>query len=143
MIPPPEETYNNWRTTLHKPDDSLFYYHPSLERILLGLSIFVLTPQPAFTKLGNVRQLRILHTQVPSLITAWIDEDNATFSRAIACGGDMSPALADELLDDLTTNGREISSDKIKAFGTKVLALTREYGFDIPLSKMNEVNGWG
>jgi hypothetical protein len=177
----PEEVYTNWRSTLKNPDDSLFYYHPSLERILLGLAIFVLTPQLALSKMAKVLSLKILHFQVPRLITAWIDEDNETFedefklvlttaecymvvatsfkkkypaqrrlileimqffSHAISCGGDMNPTLADELLDDLSTDGREIHSEKIKAFGTKLLALTKEYGLDIPIPMVYKLNGW-
>ncbi len=42
----PEEVYNKWHCTLKQPDDSVFYYHPNLERIFLCLSIFVLTTQP-------------------------------------------------------------------------------------------------
>lgn len=42
----PEQVYNQWRSTLKEPDDSLFYYHPSLERILLGFAIFVLSSRP-------------------------------------------------------------------------------------------------
>jgi hypothetical protein len=41
-----EEIYNKWHSALQQPDDSMFYYHPNVERILLCLSIFVLTPQP-------------------------------------------------------------------------------------------------
>jgi hypothetical protein len=55
-----EEVYTNWHSTLKKPNDSLFYYHPSLERILLGLAIFVLTPQPALSKLGKAEPLSSL-----------------------------------------------------------------------------------
>jgi hypothetical protein len=177
----PEEVYTNWRSTLKNPDDSLFYYHPSLERILLGLAIFVLTPQPALSKLGKAEPLKLLHLEVPLLITVWIDKDEATFKDyfkfvmtisegymlaaaayqkkypskrkvinevmqffacAIAYGGDMNPTLADELLDDLSTDGREIHSEKIKAFGTKLLALTKEYGLDIPIPVAYKLNGW-
>jgi hypothetical protein len=75
----PEEVYNKWHSALKQPDDSMFYYHPNVERILLGLSIFVLTPQPAFGKLGKAEPLKILHSYVPDLITAWIDGKDDTF----------------------------------------------------------------
>lgn len=129
--------------------------------------------------MAKVLPLKILHFQVPRLITAWIDEDNETFeeefklvlttaecymivavpfkkeypaqgrqiheimqffSHAIPCGGDMNPALADELLDDLSTDGREIRSEKIKEFGTKLLALTKEYGLNISLLMLYKLN---
>jgi hypothetical protein len=176
-----EETYTHWRATLHEPDDSLFYYHPSMERILLGLAIFVLTPQPALGKLGKAEPLKILHLQVPDLITAWIDEDEkhfetlfklimmlsenyltaaaaygrkypsrrknieevmAFFAQAVACGGDMTPALAEELLDDLTTDDHRIYSDKIKAFGSKLWAIAHKYGMDYPPAELTRLNGW-
>ena len=34
-----EQIYRQWKKTLRKLDDSIFYYHPSLERIILGLAI--------------------------------------------------------------------------------------------------------
>jgi hypothetical protein len=174
-----EEVYKNWRSTLNKPDDSLFFYHPNLERVLLGLSIFVLTPQPALNKLGKAKPLKILHYQVPDLITAWIDNNEEVFEKtfsmvmkvaesylmgtsaygrkfpskhktvmeigafyahATSCGGDLTPALAEELLNDLSTDGEKIYSDKIANFGSKLLALTHKYGIDIPLSMINDLN---
>lgn len=177
----PEQVYTNWRKTLTKPDDSPFFYHPNLERILLGLAIFVITPQPALNKLGKAKPLKILHLQVPDLITAWIDDDEETFelmfnlvtkmsdsymiassayasrfpskrkavteiaaffAHATSCGGDLQPDLADELLNDLSTDGEKLYSDKIVAFGLKLLDLTHQYGIDIPLSLMNELDGW-
>lgn len=176
-----EEVYKTWRSTIEAPDDSLFYCHPSLESILLGLSIFVLTPQPSLGKLGKAEPLKILHLQVPRLITAWIDEDDETFEAlfptvitvcesymmtgiafakkyplkhkiiqelmaffalAIPSGGDMNPTLAEELLDDLTTDGRSIYSDKVKAFGLKLLLLARKYDLDVPAGELNRLNGW-
>jgi hypothetical protein len=177
----PAEVYDKWQSTITQPSDSLFYYHPDLERILLGLALFVLTPQPALNKLGKAEPLKILHLQLPGLITAWIDDDGESFetqfsklmpiaeaylriasafrqkyparskaieevmafyANAVASGGDMSPAIAEALLDDLTTDGRKIHSAKIASFGLKLLALTRQYSVDIPNSRMNELNGW-
>lgn len=178
----PEEVYKNWRDTLKKPNDSIFYYHSGLERILLGLSIFVLTPQPAFAKLDKAVPLWIFHKYVPDLITAWIDDKGddfksvfdltmvvsesyllaaneyarqhqskrkvintimAFFAAAASAGGDVHPHIAEELLDDLSTDGSKIYSTKIAAFGTRLLALSRQYGIDIPPSRLQEVLGRG
>lgn len=176
-----EETYKAWRSSLKRPNDSIFYYHKDLERILLSLAIFVIASRPVTAKLGKAEMLKILHLQVPDLITAWIDEDEATFEQlfpmvmtvaegytpagvgaetkypsnkkavrmmayllANACGagGDMDNTLADELLDDLSTDGDEIYSDKIKVFGTRLLILTKNHGIDIPLSLWHSLIGW-
>jgi hypothetical protein len=54
----------------------------------------------------------------------------------------MTHTIAKELLDDLSTDGDKIYSDKIAAFGNKMMMLVKKYGIDIPLDKMCEVNGW-
>lgn len=74
-----EETYQNWRSSLKKPDDSIFYYHKSLDRILLSLAIFVIASKPIVKKLGKAEMLGVLHLQVPDLITYWIDGDEEGF----------------------------------------------------------------
>ena len=62
--------------------------------------------------------------------------------HACSCGGDMNDSLADELLDDLSTDGREIYSDKIKAFALKLQLLVKRYGMDIPIRELEHLNGW-
>jgi hypothetical protein len=47
-----------------------------------------------------------------------------------------------ELLDDLSTDGDKIYSDKIATFGNRMMLLVKKYGIDIPLDKMCEVDGW-
>jgi hypothetical protein len=47
-----------------------------------------------------------------------------------------------ELLDDLSTDGYKIYSDKIDFFGTQLMSLVMKYGIDISLDKMCEVDGW-
>lgn len=177
----PEETYLNWRSSLRNPNDSIFYYHKSLDRILLGLAIFVISTRSLRAKLGKAEMLGILHLQVPDLITYWIDENGEGFDtlfpmvmtvcegfvpssiaaekrypssrkaiRTLAymlghscgAGGDMNPCLADELLDDLSTDGHDIYSDKIKKYGENLLRLTVRHGIDIPVSEFNRLNGW-
>ncbi len=75
----PEQVYKTWKSSLRSPDDSLFYYHPSLERILLGLAIYAITSRPLIQNLGKAKYLTILNIYIPDLITAWIDEDDESF----------------------------------------------------------------
>lgn len=176
----PEQVYNSWRATINKPDDSLFYYHCSLERILLGLAIYALSSKPLIQNLGKAKELTILHIYIPDLITAWIDEDDEAFetmfnltitvseafipaaiaaereypskrknirrlasffAQAVASGGDMNEEMAEEFLDGLSTDGKQIFSDKISSFGSKLLTLTNRYGFDIPISELSRFLG--
>lgn len=64
------------------------------------------------------------------------------YGNAVSAGGDMSPGLAETLLDDLSTDGKQIYSDKIKKFGDDLLSLIRLHGMDIPPSSLNRLNGW-
>ncbi|MCM1142957.1 MAG: hypothetical protein NC453_30705 [Muribaculum sp.] len=176
-----EQTYNNWRASLKEPDDSLFFYHPNLERILLGLAIFEIASRPLFQKLGKAEALRILPIYIVGLISAWIDEDDESFetmfkatmpvaeayvigaqafsksypskervikrlamfyANAVAIAGDMNEAKAIALLDDLSTDGNQLYSDKITGFGNDILFLTTQYGMDIPPTKLALLMGW-
>ena len=176
----PEQVYSEWRSSLKTPDDSLFYYHPDLERILLGLSIYAISSHPLFKDLGKAESLRILNIYITDLITAWIDEDDDAFktmfdlsmtvaeayipclmaaekeypskkrlirklgmlyANAVSAGGDMSPARAETLLDDLSTDGKQLHSSKIQQFGNSLLSLIRIYGMDIPPSALSHLNG--
>lgn len=177
----PEQTYAEWHSSLKTPDDSIFYYHPNLERILLGLSIYAITSRTLVKDLGKAESLKILNIYIPDLITAWIDEDDETFAdmfkltmtvaevfipalmaaekeyptkkrlirklsslygHAVAAGGDMIPELAESLLDDLSTDGKQLHSDKIQKFGDNLLALIQFHGMDIPTSLLTRLNGW-
>lgn len=72
----PEQVYHKWKSSLRFPDDSLFYYHPTLERILLGLAIYVISSRSLILNLGKAKYLTLLHNYIPDLITAWINEDD-------------------------------------------------------------------
>ena len=54
----------------------------------------------------------------------------------------MSPALADSLHDDFTTDGRQLHSEKIQKFGDVLLTLIRIHGMDVPPSSLSRLNGW-
>lgn len=170
-----EETYKEWRSLLKSPDDSLFYYHRNLDRILLGLAIFVITSRPLYQKLGKAEAMKLLPIYIVGLISAWIDEDDESFEtmfkatmpvaesyvlagqafsksypskakiiRSIinlfgvtaSIGGDMTEKYAEELLDDLSTDGNQLYSDKISELGSQLLFLTRQYGMDIPSTEL-------
>lgn len=177
----PEQVYNKWKSSLKSPDDSLFYYHSSLERILLGLAIYAISSKTLIQNLGKAKYLTLLNIYIPDLITAWIDENDEDFATmfnmtitvseslykvmpavlqehpskkrqirkllyffgsAIATGGDMTQEQADALLDDLTTDGKQIYSEKIEEFGNKLLHLHKLYGENIPYYDLNRLNGW-
>lgn len=177
----PEQVYTEWCSSLKSPDDSLFYYHPDLERILLGLSIYAISSRPLVKDLGKAKPLSILNIYITDLITAWIDENDDAFKtmfdmtmtvaeayipclmaaeeeysskkrlirklsylygHAISCGGDMAPVLADSLLDDLSTDGKQLHSSKIQKFGDDLLSLIRLHGMDIPPYALSRLNGW-
>ena len=177
----PEQIYSEWRSSIKSPDDSLFYYHPGLERILLGLSIYAISSRSIVKNIVKAESLKILNIYITDLITTWIDEDDDSFKtmfgltmtvaeayipclmaaeeeypsknrlirklsslygHAISCGGDMAPALADSLLDNLSTDGKQLHSEKIQKFGDDLLTLIRIHGMDIPPSSLSRINGW-
>ena len=177
----PEQVYTAWRSSLNAPDDSLFYYHPDLERILLGLSIYAIASRPLVKDLGKAESLKLLNIYITDLITAWIDEDDDTFktmfnmtmtiaeayiptliaaeerypskkkllrklsivyAHAVASGGDMSPSLAEALLEDLSTDGKQPYSSKIEKFGSELITLIQTHGMDIPPYRLHHLNGW-
>lgn len=175
-MPTIAHTYNEWRFALKSPNDSIFYYHPGLECILLGLSIFAIASRPLIRTLGKLKSLTVMHIYIKDLVTAWIDDDEESFKimfgltmtlaeaytiaiigaekqhpskkkilrklaalygSAVASGGDMAPTLAETLLDDLSTDGDHLYSDKIERFGEELLNLVNLHGMDIPPYDMN------
>ncbi len=150
-----EHIYKEWRESLKKPDDSLFYYHRSLERIVLGLTMYEIAARPYMYKLGKAKALQVYNIYINEMVTAWIYDSEEykesfaftfqslmTLSEAfyITCngfmlkhpalkktvmalmntfafwtgiGGDINDELAEELLDDIATDGERIDSEKI------------------------------
>ena len=72
----PEQIYRKWKKTLYKPDDSIFYYHPSLERIILGLAMYAIASRPYISKLGKAESLSLYNLYINEMVTEWIDETN-------------------------------------------------------------------
>ena len=64
------------------------------------------------------------------------------YANAVSAGGDMSPTLADSLLDNLSTDGKQLHSEKIQKFGDVLLTLIRIHGMDLPPSSLSRLNGW-
>lgn len=164
-----EQVYNDWRNGLKSPDDSIFYYHPNLDRIILGLAIYALSSRPLIQKVGY-KPMELLNIYIRDLVMAWIDDNGASFETmfrltmpvaemyvpalrelerqkpskkrairklidfygfAVSTAGDMSFPAADDLLDDLSTDGKMIYSDKIKAYGADLLKEIQIYGSDV------------
>lgn len=98
-----EQIYSEWRSSLKSPDDSLFYYHPDLERILLGLSIYAISSGPLVKDLGKAESLRILNIYITDLITAWIDEDDDSFKTMF----DLTMTVAEAYIPCLMAAERE------------------------------------
>ncbi|MDD2954480.1 MAG: hypothetical protein PHC95_15245 [Parabacteroides sp.] len=82
------EVYNQWRSSLNAPDDSIFYYHPSLDRIILGCAMYQIASRPLMSKLGKAESLTVINIYINDTITAWIDEDGEAFDSTF--GGLMT-----------------------------------------------------
>lgn len=102
----PEQIFEAWRDTLTKPDDSIFYYHPSVERIILGLALYDIASRPYLRQLSEAEPLTLVNLYTNEMITAWIDETDGfdylfnslvTFSEVFAPASmayiDKHPAL--------------------------------------------------
>ncbi len=168
-----EQIYRKWRDGLNNPDDSIFYYHPSLERIVLGLAMYEIASRPYLRKLGKAKSLTLYNMYINEMVTAWIydsDEYKESFgytfhslmtlsqtffivSNALmqqqpalkkvlrqlqytfgfwpAIGGDIKDELAEELLDDITTDGKRIESEKIERIVKRVQPEVISKGLDL------------
>ena len=73
----PEKVYREWRKTLKQPKDSVFYYHPSLDRIILGLAIYDIASRPYLLKSSKIKMMSIYNKHIDEMVTAWIDESDA------------------------------------------------------------------
>lgn len=54
----------------------------------------------------------------------------------------MNDHLAEELLDDIETDDKQIYSEKIKRYSENLLLLTHQYVMDIPMQDWKRLNGW-
>jgi len=104
----PEDVYRGWHESLKSPDDSIFYYHPGMDRILLGLAIFTISSEPMFHKLGKYKALSLLNIYVTDLITAWIDGDDEAFEQMFR----MTMPVAEVFVICLTAAKKELPSNK-------------------------------
>lgn len=165
----PERIYRQWKKTLRKPDDSIFYYHPSLERIILGLTMYAIASRPYLNKLGKAESLKVFNIYINEMVTAWIDETDGfeypfntlmtlsdafpyvtqafssqhpglkkvirdlqnTFCYWTSVAGDMSTEKADELLDDISTDGKRIDSEKIAQLVKRIQPIVVSRGLEL------------
>ena len=165
----PERIYRQWKKTLRKPDDSIFYYHPSLERIILGLTMYAIASRPYISKLGKAESLTIYNLYINELVTEWIDETDGfeylfttlmtlsdafpyasqgfatqhpglrkvirnlqdTFCYWTSIAGDMSESKANELLDDISTDGKRIDSEKIAQLVKRIQSIVISKGMNL------------
>lgn len=54
----------------------------------------------------------------------------------------MNDHLAEEQLDDMETDDKQIYSEKIKRYSENLLMLTHQYVMDIPMQDRNRLNSW-
>ena len=169
----PERIYWQWKKTLRKPDDSIFYYHPSLERIILGLTMYAIASRPYMNQLGKAEALTIYNSYINEMVTEWIDETDGfeylfttlmtlsdafpyasqgfasqhpelrkvicnlqyTFCYWTSVAGDMSQEKADELLDDISTDGKRIDSEKIAQLVKRIQPIVISKGMELSPSE--------
>ena len=169
----PERIYRRWKKTLRKPDDSIFYYHPSLERIILGLAMYAIASRPYMNQLGKAEALTIYNLYINEMVTEWIDETDGfeylfttlmtlsdafpyasqgfasqhpglrkvirnlqyTFCYWTSVAGDMSQEKADELLDDISTDGKRIDSEKIAQLVKRIQPVVISKGMELSPSE--------
>ena len=165
----PDQIYNEWRAALRKPDDSIFYYHPSLERIILGLAMYAIVSRPYLNKLGKAESLSLYNIYINEMVTAWIDDTDQfeypftmlmdlceafpfvckemsqqypgqkkiirhlqnTFFYWTAVAGDMNEVKANELLDDIFTDGERIDSEMIVRLAKRIQPIVTSKGMDL------------
>ncbi len=165
----PEDIYADWRQTLKKPNESIFYYHPSLERIVLGLTMYEIASRPYLNKLGKAKSMQLYNMYINEMVTSWILEDEGfeysfkslmtlsegfflackafeekhpalkktirhlqyTFGFWTSAGGDINEDKAQELLDDIETDGERIGSEKISLIVRRLQPTVVRHGMDI------------
>ena len=173
----PEKVYSEWRKTLKKPNDSVFYYHSSLDRIILGLSMYDIASRPYLLKSNKIKMMSVYNKLIAELVTAWIDESEefkflfttmmttsetfgyacqgllsehpglkktihallSTFFFWVGAAGDMNEDTAEELLDDISTDGRRISSDKISQLIKRLQPTVISKGIEMTNQEMAEL----
>ena len=174
----PETIYSKWRETLKQPKASIYYYHPSLDRIILGLSMYEIASRPYLAKSKKLETLTLYNIFINEMVTAWIDETAETFeypfqmlmklsevytysSQAlrsnhpelkksinallynflfwVAIAGEMDEARAEELLDNIATDGKRISSEQISQVIKRFQPTILSKGLDLKQDDVDEI----
>ena len=173
-----ETIYNKWRETIKQPNDSIYYYHPSLDRIILGLSMYEIASRQYLTKTKKLETLTLYNIYINEMVTAWIDDSPEDFEFPfqmlmnlsevyisniksllkehpglkkpihallysflfwVAIAGDMSEARAEELLDDIATDGKRISSEEIREVIQRFQPFVLSKGLDLGPADAEEI----
>lgn len=60
----------------NRPEDDLFYYHPSEDKIVLSHSLFWVMPQNIKGKVGKEKYLLLLRQYQEEMLEAWLTESS-------------------------------------------------------------------
>ncbi len=165
-----EKIYADWRSTLKKPKDTMFYFVQSLDHIILGLAMYEIASRPLRFQLKKGKEISLYSIYINEMITAWIDDDAEAFEfpftalmtlcetygfvcqgleqrhpghrklyRNLLCtfffwvpmGTIIDDANLETLLDDITTDGKTIYSDKIAQIGKRAQPTVISKGKDM------------
>ncbi len=118
-----EQIYNDWRNSLKEPNDSIFYYHRSLERIVLGLSMYEIASRPYLYKLGKAKALQVYNIYINEMVTAWI-YDSEEYKESFAFTFKSLMTLSEAFF--ITCNG---FMEKHPALRKTVMALMQTFAF--------------
>ena len=84
-------------------EDSLFYYHPSEDRIVLSHALFWTMSQALKGRIRQEEYLLLLRQYQEEMLDAYLQASKLAAIAVVAAGydGDMDEELANELLDDM------------------------------------------
>jgi len=101
-----------------RPEDSVFYYHPSEDRIVLSHALFWVMTSTIKGKVSRQKHLLLLRQYQEEMGNGVNDKVArrlaATFIVAGGYGGDMKEELADEILDDMDFENNRVKCRKIE-----------------------------
>ncbi len=165
-----EQIYTEWRGTIKKPDDTIFYYTKSLDHIILGLAMYEIISRTLRRQLKKGKEIRLYSNYINEMVTAWIDDDAvafeytftmliplceayiyvfqgleekhpgyrkiyrnllSTFYYWVPMGCIIDDTNLNTLLDDITTDGETIYSDKIAQMGKRAQPTVLSKGKDM------------
>lgn len=63
--------YEQWRKSLKKPEDSIFYYHSSMEKVLVSCAVFTMLTQGLEKELDDLKAIHLFRQYTRELIEGW------------------------------------------------------------------------